>query len=77
MTPADQIRDGIIAALTEILQDEDILLDLFAAAALNGLICRTPRGVWDGDHFAANAYDIANSMLKKRREGVPKSRLPK
>lgn len=72
---AQIIREGVAAALLETLQEEDILRDVFAAQALQGLLASpvySPTGVTPGQlaqasQFANLAYELADAMLAARK----------
>lgn len=42
------------------------LRDYFAAKAMQGICARGPTSEWSNTRFAAEAYDIADAMLKAR-----------
>lgn len=42
--------------------------DYFAAKALQGICASSPGADWTNDRLAAEAYDLANAMLKARQE---------
>lgn len=43
------------------------LRDYFAAKALQGICASSPGAAWTNDRLAAEAYDLANAMLKARQ----------
>jgi hypothetical protein len=77
---SEVIREGVFSALSELLQDDDILRDFFAAAALRGILSSPhyhppgtiPGSIIKGDRIAQLSYEIADSMLAARKTPAKK-----
>jgi len=58
---------GIDPAFSDWTKDGMTLRDYFAAKAMQGL-CASPAGMeWANSRLAAEAYDLADAMLKARK----------
>lgn len=65
---ADQLREALATALAEVLQEEDILRDLFAAAAAAGVIASCESHGGHSGQIAQFAYRVSDAMLAERRK---------